>query len=275
MTESLSYGKKKISTRPPKGFVLLTMRTPKSPKPPEWLERLLESCTPIEYRDGVLGDLSQEYMVELERIGASRANVWYVRQVLNSLLPLFRQALSNLSILGVTKLFKRALGLRLPPELRDGGTEGYPTTLREHLHSEILRGTQALEAQRSKVAYSVLMGPMLVLPAVALSGVATSLTWAHLWLIPSCVALFGLAYCSAHMDRTIFDHLQSMREAIGWLDSEGGNKLPPHIHKKMEEPSQRDHRKIYCIGMLSLLLLFGGMVGFFLTSGFAPPIAIR
>jgi hypothetical protein len=55
--------------------------------PPRWLERMLLHFLPARDRETISGDLLEEYREEqAPRLGALRANFWYLRQVL-SLMP--------------------------------------------------------------------------------------------------------------------------------------------------------------------------------------------
>lgn len=54
--------------------------------PPGWLEAALLRCLPERDRETVSGDLLEEYReVQLPRLGAFGANIWYARQVLSFL----------------------------------------------------------------------------------------------------------------------------------------------------------------------------------------------
>jgi hypothetical protein len=51
--------------------------------PPAWAQSLLGSIVPARHRDGITGDVLEEYHeVQLPRRGAAAADAWYVRQVL-------------------------------------------------------------------------------------------------------------------------------------------------------------------------------------------------
>ncbi len=52
--------------------------------PPRWLESLLERLLPAHAREGIVGDLREEYIESmLPRHGRIRANFWYARHVLS------------------------------------------------------------------------------------------------------------------------------------------------------------------------------------------------
>lgn len=54
--------------------------------PPPWLERILLWCVPAPDRETISGDLLEEYREEqAPRLGAMRANFWYLRQSISFL----------------------------------------------------------------------------------------------------------------------------------------------------------------------------------------------
>src|SRR5262245_36402345 len=65
------------------------MRTPhphQTKKPPYWAETLLRALLSQHSRDAIVGDLLEEYRESvLPAVGAYRARIWYVRQVLSFL----------------------------------------------------------------------------------------------------------------------------------------------------------------------------------------------
>jgi hypothetical protein len=76
------------------------------PSPPSWAEAMLRSLLTPSDRESISGDLLEEYRASKHPLlGAIRANVWYVKQVVSVLWPLIRPsvlAMAGLALLSVT-----------------------------------------------------------------------------------------------------------------------------------------------------------------------------
>lgn len=82
--------------------------------PPFWAQALLASIVPARHRDGVTGDLLEEYSeVQLPRRGEAAADAWYVRQVL---LFLWRAARWWGLALGALIVLRDAFDLYVPTD---------------------------------------------------------------------------------------------------------------------------------------------------------------
>ena len=80
--------------------------------PPSWAQSLLASIVPARHRDGIAGDLLEEYHeVQLPRRGPAAADGWYVRQVL---LFLWRAARWWGLALGALIVMRDALDVYVP-----------------------------------------------------------------------------------------------------------------------------------------------------------------
>jgi hypothetical protein len=82
--------------------------------PPSWAQLLLASIVPARHRDGVAGDLLEEYNeVQLPRRGQGAADAWYVGQVL---LFLWRAARWWGLALGALIVLRDALDVYVPTD---------------------------------------------------------------------------------------------------------------------------------------------------------------
>jgi hypothetical protein len=78
--------------------------------PPKFAQYLLYLFMKKKERDGLLGDLQQEYVEVLANFGHWRAKVWYYKQVFSSLRPLIARGIVKLTaIAALVKLLRRVV----------------------------------------------------------------------------------------------------------------------------------------------------------------------
>jgi len=83
---------------------------PSIPRPPFNAEYLLFLLLPTEERKVVIGDLVEEYSQILERFTKQRADLWFYKQVIGSLVPLLRRALLKIgALLWLGRILRRLI----------------------------------------------------------------------------------------------------------------------------------------------------------------------
>jgi hypothetical protein len=76
--------------------------------PPKFAQYLLYLFIKKHERDGLLGDLRQEYIEVLANFGQTGARVWFYKQVFSSLRPLIRRGIIKwTAVASVVKLLRR------------------------------------------------------------------------------------------------------------------------------------------------------------------------
>jgi len=77
-------------------------------RPPQFAQYLLYLFIKKHERDGLLGDLRQEYIEVLANFGHWGARVWFYKQVYSSLTPLIRRGIIKwTAVAGLVKLLRR------------------------------------------------------------------------------------------------------------------------------------------------------------------------
>lgn len=79
--------------------VFAIRRKPAHPRPPFNAEYVLYFLLGSEERSVLIGDLIEDYGKVLERFNKRRADIWFYKQVVGSLLPLLRRALLRIGAL--------------------------------------------------------------------------------------------------------------------------------------------------------------------------------
>ena len=73
--------------------------------PPRWIERILSACgAEPRYRDGLLGDLAEEFTIRVEEQGVRVARRWYRREALRSVPHLLLSCLRGVRALDLARL---------------------------------------------------------------------------------------------------------------------------------------------------------------------------
>jgi hypothetical protein len=70
---------------------------PPAPRPPLDAEFLLHMVLPEDRIDDAIGDLDERFTKKVERLGITRANIWYCKQVTCSIWPYAKAAASRMS----------------------------------------------------------------------------------------------------------------------------------------------------------------------------------